>query len=91
MKKQSITRALRMLLCIVISFVVIYLLVFFGGWKLLESGDPILVEIAISIPVGILLGVIVELSKYFESELNKMASQIQELEKQLEELRQKQG
>jgi len=80
-----------MLLCIVISFVVIYLLVFFGGWKLLESGDPILVEIAISIPVGILLGVIVELSRYCESKLNKMASQIEELEKQIEELHKKQS
>ena len=91
MKKQPIKVALRMLLCWIISFVVIYLLVFFGGWKLIESGNPILMEIAVSFIVGILLGIIVELSKYCETEFNKMASQIRKLESQIEELSKKQN
>ena len=89
MKKQAIKIALRMMLCIVISFVFIYLLVFFGGWKLIESGNPILIEIAISIVVGILLGIIVEFSRYCETRFNQMSTKIQELEKCVEELHDK--
>ncbi len=89
MKKQSIKIALRMILCTVISFVFIYLFVFFGGWKLIESSNPILIEIAVSIIVGILLDLIVELSKYFEAKFDNMTAQIQELEKRIEELREK--
>ena len=89
MKKQAIKIALRMMLCIVISFVFIYLLVFFGGWKFIESGNPILIEIAISIVVGILLGIIVEFSRYCETRFNQMSTKIQELEKCVEELHDK--
>lgn len=89
MKKMK--AAVRMLLCIVISFIVIYLLVFFGGWKLIESGDPILIEIAVSVIVGILLGIIVELSKYCETKFNQMTAKVQELEKRVEELSKKQS
>ena len=89
MKKQSIKIALRMMLCTVISFVFIYLFVFFGGWKLIESGNPIFIEIAVSIIVGILLDIIVELSKHFEAKFDNMTAQIQELEKRVEKLSEK--
>ena len=89
MKKQKIQMILRMLICIVISFVFIYLMVFFGGWKLIESGNPIFIEIAVSIIVGILLDIIVELSKHFEAKFDNMTAQIQELETRVEKLSEK--
>ena len=89
MKKQTFKIALRMLLCVIISFVVIYLIVFFGGWKLIESGNPILIEIAVSFIVGILLGIIVEFSIYCESRFNQMSNKIKELENCIEEIHNK--
>ena len=89
MKKQKIQMILRMLICIVISFVFIYLMVFFGGWKLIESANPILIEIAVSIIVGILVWIIYEFSKYCEKKFDDLHKRIQDLEKQIEELSQK--
>ena len=89
MKKQKVKIILHMLVCIVITFIFIYLTVFFGGWKLIESGDPILIEIAVSVIVGILLGIIYELSRYCEEKFDDLHKKIQELEKHIEELSQK--
>ena len=89
MKKQKVKMILRMLICIVISFAFIYLMVFFGSWKLIESGDPILIEIAVSVIVGILLWIIYEFSKYCEEKFDDLHKKIQELEKHIEELGQK--
>ena len=89
MKKQKIKMILRMLICIVISFVFIYLMVFFGGWKLIESGDPVLIEIAVSVMVGILVWIIYEFSKYCKEKFDDLHKKIQDLEKHIEELSQK--
>ena len=89
MKKQNFKMILRMLICIVISFIFIYLMVFLGGWKLIESGDPILIEIAVSVIVGILVWIIYEFSKYCEKKLDDLHKRIQELEKHVEESSQK--
>ena len=78
-----------MFICILLSFVFIYLMVFFGGWKLIESGNPILIEIAVSILVGIIIGLIFEFSRYYEIKLKEMKKQIEELEKSIEELKNK--
>lgn len=89
MKKQNFKMILRMLICIVISFIFIYLMVFLGGWKLIESGDPILIEIAVSVIVGILVWIIYEFSKYCEKKFDDLHKRIQELEKHVEESSQK--
>ena len=89
MKKQNFIMILRMLICIVISFIFIYLMVFLGGWKLIESGDPILIEIAVSVIVGILVWIIYEFSKYCEKKFDDLHKRIQELEKHVEESSQK--
>lgn len=39
----------------VLCFLVIYLIVFFGGWRLFESGDPILIEIGAALVLSIFL------------------------------------
>lgn len=32
-----------------------YLLVFFGGWKLFESGGPILIKIGVSLSISLII------------------------------------
>ncbi len=80
MKNQKMKMILHWLICTIISFVFIYILVFVGGWKLIESGDPILLEIAISILVGFIVWIIFEFSKHYESKLKELETRIEELE-----------
>lgn len=47
--KMLIKWAVVFLLC----FIVIYLTVFLGGWKLFESGDPILMEIGVALVLSV--------------------------------------
>jgi len=86
MKSSKYRVMLHMLVCIVISFVFIYIMVFIGGWKLIESGDPILIEIAVSIIVGIVVTLIYEHSIYCEAKFAEAEKRIEELEKQINEL-----
>lgn len=85
MKNNKIKTIARLLICMVASFAVIYLLVFLGGWKLIESGDPILIEIAVAVIVGMLVYLIYELSTHYDGELKKMKERIAELEKKIGE------
>lgn len=87
MKTPKYKIVLHMLVSIVISFALIYLMVFFGGWRLIESGDPILIEIAVAIVVGILVGILFEYSQYCESKFRETEKRIEQLEKRIEELR----
>ncbi len=86
MKKVKIL--LHFLISIIISFVFIYLVVFFGGWKLIESRNIILIEFALSVIVGIVVGIVYELSRYYDSKFSEMQNQIKELEKRIENLTQ---
>lgn len=80
MKNSKLKTILHLIICIVVSFLSIYLSVFFGGWKLIESGDPILLEIAVSIPAGFIVWIIFELSKAYETKIKELESRIKELE-----------
>ncbi len=90
MKNKKYTIALHLIICILVTFALIYLMVLLGGWQLIESGDPILIELAVSIVVGILVGIIFELSKYCEAKFNDTQKRIEALEKRIEELSAKQ-
>lgn len=46
--KNKAKTVLRFLGCFVLCFLVIYLIVLFGGWRFFESGDPILIEIGVA-------------------------------------------
>lgn len=67
---------LHWLVSTVICFILIYLFIFFGGWKLAESGDPILLEILAAIAMGSVFWILYEVA----SDQNR---KIQELEKRI--------
>ena len=46
--KDKLKLLLRWAIIFLFCFIMIYLFVFFGGWKLFESGDPILIEIGVA-------------------------------------------
>lgn len=73
---------LHLLGCIAAAFVLIYALVFVGGWRLLESGDMVMIEIAVAVLVGIILWLLFEQGKQYEDRLRQLEQRIQALEKQ---------
>lgn len=71
---------LHLLIFIGASFIAIYLLVFVGGWKLIEAGDIIAIEIAVSVIVGFVVWIIFEVTKLIESKINALEKRVEELE-----------
>ena len=63
-----------------LTFISIYLLVFFGGYKLFEAKNPILMEIGVSILVSIVFYVIECLNEETNNRIEKLENRITELE-----------
>lgn len=63
-----------------ISFIVIYALIFFGGWKLFEASDPILLEIAASIVIGFILWLFYEVISLIQNRITELEKRVIELE-----------
>ena len=81
--KQKLKSYLRWFISILLSFVCIYLFIFFGGWKLVESGDPIRMELAAAIVVGTILFVMNEVATAQDKKINDLEQRLTELEKHL--------
>ena len=64
----------------VICFLVIYLTVFFGGWKLFNSGDPILIEIGVALVLSIFVFVINEIITALDKRVKALEERLNELE-----------
>ena len=79
--RQKLKLYLRWFLSILFSFVCIYLFIFFGGWKLVESGDPIRIELAVAIIVGTILWVMNEVATAQDKKIKDLEQRITELEK----------
>lgn len=84
MKNQKIKMLLHLLAAICLSFVLIYLFVFLGGWKLLESGNPILIELAAAIIMGFVFWALFEVTKSYEAKLKELERRIEALEEETE-------
>ena len=80
MRKLNWKAMLHLLIFIGASFIAIYLLVFVGGWKLIEAGDIIAIEIAVSVIVGFVVWIIFEVTKLIESKINALEKRVEELE-----------
>ncbi len=68
--------AMIFLLC----FVVIYLTVLLGGWKLFNSGDPILMEIGAALVLSIFVFAINEVATKHENKIKALEERISKLE-----------
>lgn len=78
--KDKIKLILKWAVIFIICFVVIYLIVFFGGWKLFESGDPILVEVGVAFVLSFFVFVFNEIVTGLEKRVKSLEKRIEELE-----------
>lgn len=82
--KIKFKKLFRLLICILVSFICIYILVFSGGWKLIESGNIVLIEVAVSVVVGTIVFIICENWRDYEYKIKNLQKQIEKLEEKID-------
>ena len=78
--KDKLKLLLRWAAWFLICFIVIYLFVLFGGWKLFKSGDPILIEIGFAFVLSIFVYTINEVVTGLEKKVKALEERLNELE-----------
>ena len=78
--KNKIKTFLRWLAMFLLCFIVIYLFVFLGGWKLFESGDPILIEVGIAFILSFFVFIISEVVTGLGKRVKSLEERIKKLE-----------
>lgn len=79
--KEKIKLLLRWAGIFLLCFIVIYLFVFFGGWKLFDGGDPILIEVGVAAVLSFFVFVFGEVVTRLEKRVEALEERINELEK----------
>ena len=77
--KNKFLTLLRWAGIFLLCFAVVYLTVFFGGWKLFESRDPLLIEIGVALILSIFVFA-------FNETVTKLEKKIEALEKRIDEM-----
>ena len=78
--KDKIKLLLRWAGIFLLCFIVIYVFVFFGGWKLFESGDPILIEVGVAFVLSVFVSISNEVVTGLEKRVKSLEERINELE-----------
>ena len=72
---------LRWAVIFLVCLIFIYLFVFFGGWQLFESGDPILIEIGVALVLSFFVFVFGEIVTGLEKRVKSLEERLNEFEK----------
>ena len=78
--KSKLKLILLWLAAFAACFVIIYLIVFFGGAKLLESGDPILIELGCALILSVFLSVILYAMEAQSKRIDALEKRVRKLE-----------
>ena len=81
--KNKIKSILKWVATFVLCFITIYLIVFFGGWKLFVNGDPILIELGVALILSIFVFA-------FNEVVTNLEKRVKSLEERLNEPKNKQ-
>ena len=63
-----------------VCFAIIYLFVFFGGAKLFESGDPILIELGAALILSLFVTVLLSVCEAQSKRINALEKRVKTLE-----------
>ena len=78
--KDKIKLLLKWAGIFILCFIVIYLFVFFGGWRLFGSGDSILIEVGVALVLSFFVFVFNEVVTGLEKRVKSLEERINELE-----------
>lgn len=83
--KEKLKFLLGWAISIAVTFGLIYWFVLWGGWELFESGDPILIELGVSLVIGTIVFFMFVLTyivvKDYSAKITELENRIAELEK----------
>lgn len=79
--KEKLKIFLKWAVVFLLCFLLIYLFVFFGGWQLFESGDPILIEIGVALVLSFFVFVFGEIVTGLEKRVKSLEERLNEFEK----------
>lgn len=79
--KEKCKIFLKWAVVFLLCFLLIYLFVFFGGWQLFESGDPILIEIGVALVLSFFVFVFGEIATGLEKRVKSLEERLNEFEK----------
>ena len=79
--KNKLKTLLKFAIIFVVCFIVIYLVIFSGGWRLFESGDPILIEIGVALVLSFFVFVFGEIVTGLEKRMKSLEERLNEFEK----------
>ena len=79
--KEKFKIFLKWAVVFLLCFLLIYLFVFFGGWQLFESGDPILIEIGVALVLSFFVFVFGEIVTSLEKRVKSLEERLNEFEK----------
>ena len=80
--KEKLKLLLRWGITFLLCFLIIYLTVLFGGWKLFESGDPILIELGVALILSFFVCVINEVVTKLERRVKALEERLDQYENQ---------
>ena len=78
--KAKLRTLMRWAITFVVCFIVIYLFVFFGEWKLFESGDAVLVELGVALVLSIFVYLFTEIVIRLEKRVKALEERLDKLE-----------
>ena len=78
--KNKLKLLLRWAGCFVLCFIVIYITVLLGGYKLFSSGDPIFIELGVALVLSFFVFGFDEAFRGLEKKVKTLEQRIEELE-----------
>ena len=78
--KNKLKSFFRWAMIFALCFTVIYLTVFFGGWKLFESGDPLLMEMGVALVLSFFVFAFNEVTTNLKNKIRDLEERIEKME-----------
>ncbi len=78
--KNKLKSLIRWALVFAFCFLIIFLVVFFGGWKLFESGNPILIELGASFILSVFIFILLEVVDNLEKRVKVLEDKLNEFD-----------
>ncbi len=77
---KTLKNILGYVLCLAVTFLLVWLFVFVGGWKFFESNDPILIELGVSVVLSFIVYLVLSIGQGSHKRIEELEKRVEELE-----------
>ena len=82
--KKHFKMLLKFLITFIFCFALIYIIIFFGGWRLFENRDPILIEIGTALILSLFVFAVNEALTNQEKRIRALEKRFADLEREMQ-------